>query len=584
MAGPLTTVPAHLVGQRRGGPVAPGAFPEYGVTGLRQYGGFVLEEWLANLQGRNEPWAYREMIDNDPVIGGIMFAIKMMARKARWWVAAPEGKGASAEAAEFVESCIHDMSQTWIDFLSEALSFAGYGWSWHEICYKRREGPKADTWSAEQLSVGYVSPYGEAEEDWESQPSSKYKDGKIGWRKLPIRSQDTLLRFHFDGEAGVEAFEQIDWHGGMHVIPIQKSLLFRTETTKNNPQGRSLFRNCWVPFYAKKNIEAIEQIGIERELAGIPVAIPPDNIDIFAPQNVELLAEVQKLVTSLRRDEYEGIVLPSQWKLELLKTGGQRQIDTNEVIRRYDQRIAASLLADFILVGLDATGSYAMVDVKSELFGVAMDTILDLVAEVFNRYAIPRLLALNGMDSTDPPVLKHSSAARFDLEKVGNFFREISTAGAPIPWSKEMVAMMIEESGLPTAFAGMALETREHPEGAVHTLGAQPRQEPLPPAGRETTKAEGHELDVTGTLRERHAALSQQLEGEMLAALSVVADEAGNAYRMHAEKAMSRAALGRIVARVLRATNIRRWIRTRLQPLLDNHAARVTAEDRKSVV
>jgi hypothetical protein len=59
-------------------------FSEVGTTGLRQFGGYVLEEWLAQLAGRKAAWAYREMLDNDPVIGAIMFAITGMMRKVEW--------------------------------------------------------------------------------------------------------------------------------------------------------------------------------------------------------------------------------------------------------------------------------------------------------------------------------------------------------------------------------------------------------------------------------------------------------------------------------------------------------------------
>ena len=64
--------------------------------------------------------------------------------------------------AEFVASCMQDMSQSWDDTLSSIMSFLTYGFSVHEIVYKRREGHEGES-------------------------SSKFNDGLIGWRKLPIR-------------------------------------------------------------------------------------------------------------------------------------------------------------------------------------------------------------------------------------------------------------------------------------------------------------------------------------------------------------------------------------------------------------
>lgn len=421
-------------------------FGEIGTTGLRQYGGFVIEEWLQQLTGRRAAWAFREMMDNSPVVGSILYAIEWLARGVTWRVE----PGNSAEGAEFVEQCMYDMSQTWEDHVSEALSFLPYGWSWHEQVYKRRRGPQDDPpFRPDHAETGNAT-----EEDVSYPASSKYDDGKIGWRKLPGRAQETLLKFHFDGYSGVRAMDQIDWHGGNHVIPIQKSLLFRSRPRRNNPEGYSVLRNAYTSYFALKNIQQIEAIGIERDLAGIPVIAPPDGVDIFSPANSDLLAKVQEIVTSLRRDEYEGVVKPtSEWTLELLHSGGNRQIDTDKVVRRYEQRIAASLLSDFVLVGQDGLGSYAMVDVKADLFGVALDGILDLFCSVHNLFGIPRLLKLNGMDASDPPKLCHSSAGRINLQKVGMFLQQIFMAGAPIPWSDDLIKRLFGEAGLPTQFA-----------------------------------------------------------------------------------------------------------------------------------
>ena len=76
----------------------------------------------------------------------------------------------------------------------------------------------------------------------------------------------------------------------------------------------------------------------------------------------------KKMVRGVRRDENEGLVLPTQYDpdtkqplfdFELMSSGGTRQFDTNSIISRYEQRILMSVLADFILVGHEDTGSYS---------------------------------------------------------------------------------------------------------------------------------------------------------------------------------------------------------------------------------
>ena len=56
-----------------------------------------------------------------------------------------------------------------------------------------------------------------------------------------------------------------------------------------------------------------------------------------------------------------------------------------------------SALAEFIMLGTDRHGSFSLVESKTDLFAIALGTILDSIEEVFNRFAIPRLWQLNGV-------------------------------------------------------------------------------------------------------------------------------------------------------------------------------------------
>lgn len=65
---------------------------------------FVLDDFLAELQSSAKAIAvYREMSDNDAVIGSMLFAIRMLCRGTRWYVEAGELKPSADddEAKEF---------------------------------------------------------------------------------------------------------------------------------------------------------------------------------------------------------------------------------------------------------------------------------------------------------------------------------------------------------------------------------------------------------------------------------------------------------------------------------------------------
>ena len=387
-------------------------FTELGRSGLRQSGGFVYEEFLRKLQWPKAGDIYQEMSSNDPVITAVLFCCRMLIRQVSWRVKACSDNPADVECAAFVESCMNDMSETWADFIDEVISYFPYGFSMHEIVYKRRLGPNT-----------------------QGSKNSQYNDGRIGWRKMPGRRQTTLSGWAFGKDGGLEGVYQLD--GGKYTyLPIQRCLLFRTNNTNGNPEGTSFLRGAYRPWYFKKHIEEIEGIGIERDLAGLPVITAPEGVDLDNkedPKAREARNTAVRLVTSIRRDRNDGVVLNSGWELKLLSTGGTRQFDTNAIINRYDQRIAITLLADIIMLGADKVGSFALAKVKQSLLATALDAQLTSICGVLNRYAIPRLLSLNTFPGiTGYPTFECDSVVAPDLNELGNFIGKLAGAKMPL--------------------------------------------------------------------------------------------------------------------------------------------------------
>ena len=388
---------------------------EQGRLGAKRYGGVFYEEFLPELRGLNGVQAYREMADNDDVAGAILFAVKMLIRQADWAVQPASNDEPDVEAAAFVESCLHDMQMTWTDTISEILSFLTYGWSVHEIVYKRRMGRKKDP-----------------------QLESKFDDGLIGWQKLPIRGQESLYQWEFDNRDNLTAFIQMPAPTFEIIrIPVEKILLFRTEARKDNPEGRSILRNAYRSWFFKKRIQEIEGIGVERDLAGFPVLISPEGCDIWGdPTMAGLFKRATQFVKNIRRNEMEGIAMPHGWELKLLSTGGSRQFDTSQIISRYDRAIAQTVLADFIFLGHESVGSFALSSDKTKLFATAIGAFLDIITETFNRKAIPALIDINAKHFTrisDYPRMIHGDIETADLEKLGNFLKNMADLGLITP-------------------------------------------------------------------------------------------------------------------------------------------------------
>lgn len=421
-------------------------YKSIGVTGLNRQGGAIEEEYERALTGINRHKVYAEM-QNDAVIGAVLYAIEMLIRQVPWNTQPAHDGATAVQAADFLRECLSDMSTGWVDTLSEILTFLTWGWTYMETTYKLRKGP-------EQKDGRY---------------RSKYTDGKIGWRSWSIRAQETLDEWEFDENGGIRGLWQMAPPNYDRVfIPIEKALLFRTTTRKGNPEGRSILRSAYRAWYFGKNIENIEGIGIERDLAGLPVGYLP--AAMLAAQDSEsqtAVAAYKQLIINIRRDEQEGVLWPLYFdengnqtsKLELLSTGGSRQFDTDKIVRRYDQRKAMTVLADGILLGHDGVGSFALADSKTNLFSVALGGFLDMIAGitddgrpvgVVNEYAIPRLMQLNNIPPDDYPILTHGDIESVDLGQLGDFISKLAGAGAPLFPNQELENWLLRQGGMPT--------------------------------------------------------------------------------------------------------------------------------------
>ena len=422
-------------------------FGELGTTGLKAYSGFVREEFRKDLIGLRGIRTYAQMATDD-MIGAVLYANEMLCRQVPWMVTPSDSSNLAAEHASLVHGMLFDdMSQSWSMFLSECLSFQIYGWAYHELVLKRRSGaiPPA----------GYVA----GDPAWSWWAPSQYDDGLIGIRKLPIRAQETLLRWEMDEGGGVQGMIQQDPLAAKTVpIPIDKALLFRLFSYKGNPEGRSLLSSAHESWYYKTHIRRIEGIGIERDLAGLFHARMPVQymLEDASPGEKAIFEYIKNMGRSVHRDEQACLVTPlvyydtghELFKFELLSTGGTRQFDTTAIIQRFDTRILQTVLANVLMIGMQGrTGSYSLGETMSDLYSMGLSTILDSIVGVFNRHAVKRLWRLNALPPETMPTLAHGKVKQIDFDKFSTGVLRLSQAG--LVFSPEDEAFIRSETGFP---------------------------------------------------------------------------------------------------------------------------------------
>lgn len=397
---------------------------EAGVGGYKQFSGYVYDEFLPALRGLRGRQKYREMIDTDPIIGAMLYGISSIIRAAEWNIE-PAEADSSGEYSDWLSDTIYNMpDMTWDDVIEDALSMLGFGFALQEIVIAKKE------------------------------------DGTVGLRKLAPRSQETIEKWDIDPNGNVLGAWQIPPGGGANVyLPISKLIHYKTKYANGNPEGRSMLRNAYRSYHFISTIMINEAIGAERDLTGLPVMYAPSDY-LNATGN---RAALEKIVRDIKFNDQGGLVLPSDcypgkdgaagsarmFELKLLTAeGGSGKVDTRKIITGHQADMARSLLADFLTLGNDGKGSYALSKDKTQLFIRAVEGLLENMAQNFDRTIIPLLWRLNGFPPEMKPCFRPGRIAPVDLAELGDFVAKLSGAGVPLN-DEPTEAYLRDAGGLP---------------------------------------------------------------------------------------------------------------------------------------
>lgn len=408
---------------------------ELGVYGRNTYTGDIrADEFLQELKGKKAIQKYKEMRDNNAIVGSIMYAVEQTLRDVKIDVVPANDSAEAKREAEFVKSVLDDMDHTLDDHISESLSYLTYGFAWFEVVYKTRQGDAR-------------SP----------KKNSKFDDGRIGVKKIAIRAPWTVERFEVDQTSGevLGMWQEAAWGKMPKMIPVEKSLYYRTTSLNNDPSGRSVLRNAYVSYTYLNKIQSYEAIAIERELHGVPVGRMPAEYlssDATADQTA-LRSQFERILRDLKNNEQGYALLPSDlyvdadgkptnqrlMDVELITANGSRSIDIDPVVKRYQHDIARSLMAEFLMLG-SGSGSYALSKTKTDLFLRSLESYINSIVDVLNKQLIERLWQLNGLDWATMPKLVAGDVAPHDLREIASFLRNLNGAGIEVQEHPEVVS------------------------------------------------------------------------------------------------------------------------------------------------
>jgi len=401
----------------------PFSLDEQGYQGWNIFNGISQDEVKRELVFPNSVKVFKQM-SMHPAIAAPLSLFDAQLGKCEWKVQAPDNPTKKElSQTQFIRECLDDMEHSFSDFVRDAASANQFGFSVHEKVFRLR-----------------LPEYG-----------SMYSDGKVGWKKLPLRNQETINRFLFsqDGNdiTGVEqAFPSGDTYGRyqgrtdmprLSLGPNGKAMLFRVGKHRGVPTGASPLRDAYISWRYLTELEQLEAHGIARDLKGLPVLkIPPQYMSNDAtPEQKQIYDYYKNVLRNMQTNQQSGLILPTAFdenkqplfSLELLNSAGQKSHDIDKAKTYYMNAIYTAMSADILIMGQSATGSFALGAIKNSLVGSYLENMVKTLLQVINDDLVKQTYELNNWDSSRRCKVYATNLEAEDLETLSKGLQRLSS-------------------------------------------------------------------------------------------------------------------------------------------------------------
>lgn len=396
---------------------------EVGALALRVFSGVTQDELRRELNWPNSITTYKQMSDHSAINAPLTLFSNIIA-KATWVYKPPENATEEEKnQVKIINQMMGDMEHSWGDFIQDVLSSNVFGFCVNEKVYRKRY--KAN--------------------------GSMYDDGIIGWKKLPIRVQESISKFIFSEDGndviGVQQnlsaindiYNRFSRKSNLINIPRSKFLLFRNGKHRGDPFGKSPLRDAYLAWRFLTQLEELEALGVAKDLNGIPVLrLPPQVLSADgSPENQDQRLYFENAIRNLQVGEQMGIILPalydeqgkSLYDIELLSTDGKKNFDLNKIKEYYRGLIFISLFADILLQGNTNTGSFALGSIKNSLSGAYAERLISNIAEVIQNDLIRQTYEINSWPTDRMGKLDFDNLDNTDIESLSKYLQRVASVG-----------------------------------------------------------------------------------------------------------------------------------------------------------
>ena len=389
---------------------------------------------------------YEEMT-KDSILAAALTAVQTIAIRVPRYIEPYSEAPRHVKQAEFIEECLginhdnNDMTHSFDEFLRDVMTLNTYGFSTHEKVFRIRRGR-----------------YG-----------SKFDDGKVGIKRLPIRPQSTIESFKYDSEgremtgvvqrqsasrtAALKDVKKSVKFNGEIVIPRENILHFTAGGGDGKAEGvspLSFVNKTWRDYQRYKDLEGI---AASKNLNGLPVIWMPSEYMTDDPDDPfsKVFTELRDGVSKIAIGEQSSLVLPSDredmtgqggklFDFTLMSASSSNITAITAIIERLKKEMLLCLFASELQDGIDST--------KTSMLNMLVENRIKGIFTVLNSDLIPHLFRLNGWDETKTPRICYGKLREIPFEAFAKAMQQ-TKATKLIPMTAKNVNYISEELGLP---------------------------------------------------------------------------------------------------------------------------------------
>jgi SPP1 gp7 family putative phage head morphogenesis protein len=338
---------------------------EVGTSGTESYSGYIDEEYLADLKGKDAATKYDQMRRSDPKVVMCIKSVCNPIKSASWSIEKLEDSPEADKQYYITQKALFENeAKTFDEFIGEILTMVAFGYSLFEITHK-----------------------------------VVLKDPEIGsynsFKSVKWLSQKTIEQWitNHDGTLRNIIQEAYGDNGRLVEIPSEFLLHFAIDKEGDNYEGISMLRSCYGAYLRKLMALKQEAIGNQNNAIPIPVVKCDDG-----EQSSSSYRRAREMLTKYVKGQVSFLMLPKDWDIEMVENKFDPQ-KLRVTVESENNEMVQAFLANFLQLGQNGSGgSYALGSDLSDFFLSSLEFISKMICDKLNKSLVQQLVDLNFED------------------------------------------------------------------------------------------------------------------------------------------------------------------------------------------